>query len=97
MDAWETEAEYRFVFDVPGLTTRDLEVHVDGQTLSLIGARTAWRRGEAALRVERPSGAFAWRIALPEGTRIERTRATLRDGVLRLYVPKHRPPPAAPL
>lgn len=94
MDAAETAEGYRFTFDVPGLTRQDLEVRVDGQMLSLSGARTTRQRAERALCVERPSGAFVWRIALPPETQVERTSATLRDGVLELHVPK---PPSAHL
>lgn len=88
MDAAEAADGYRFRFDVPGLKRQDLEVRVDGRMLSLRGTRTTRRRAERALCGERPSGAFMWRIALPEETPLDRAYATLRDGVLELHVPK---------
>lgn len=92
MDATETPAEYRFTFDVAGLRRLDLQVRVDGGTVSLSGARTTVQREETALRVGRPSGAFVWRLTLPQNARMERTSATLRDGVLQLRVPKQPSP-----
>jgi HSP20 family molecular chaperone IbpA len=75
-------------FDLPGLKKEEIQARVDGTTLFVAGVRMTLRGGEERLRVERPSGAFVRRLALPKDSSIEGTHATLCNGVPQLHVPK---------
>jgi HSP20 family molecular chaperone IbpA len=88
VDVTETSQGYGFEFDLPGLTRREIQISVPGNTLCLAGVRTTLRQGGKALRVERPAGEFVRRLLLPPDACGDEIRVTLQDGVLHLHVPK---------
>jgi HSP20 family protein len=73
--------------DLPGLKRDDIGLQVDGGTLTIEGERT---RGEASgnIRLERPVGRFrrSFRIGVPIDP--SGVRASYRDGVLTITIPK---------
>ena len=50
VDVSATGEEYLFEFDLPGLTRREIQISVAGNTLCLAGVRTTLRHGGEALR-----------------------------------------------
>lgn len=71
---------------VPGVAPEDLDVSVDGRTLTLKGTRPDWtaeREGEV-LRHELGSGDFRRTLTLPFHIDAERVTATFEHGVLRI-------------
>jgi HSP20 family protein len=89
-DAWETGEAYIVQLDLPGVEESDLSIQVDGERLTVRGQRRPPARGASFHLMERSSGAFARTFALPERPDPDRIRAVLRDGLLRLEVPKAR-------
>lgn len=83
VDIYENSDELLLVADMPGACPETTHVQVDG------GQITLWARP--------PNGRDAdWyaAFAIPEGTDGERTRASVRDGVLTVRLPKRaRPAP----
>jgi HSP20 family protein len=80
MTAWEAGDDLRIEIDMPGVTPDALEVEMRSRQLR-VGAHRH-REGDApAIRYERT-------LAIPEVYDVEEIRAELRDGVLRLTVPK---------
>jgi len=74
---------------VPGMTEKDLDVSVEGQTVTLRGERKAEvPEGYTVHRKERGSLSFARSWQLPSRVDAEHAEATLTNGVLRLTVPK---------
>jgi len=93
-DVHETERAYVFRADLPGVKTRDLEVTIDGDTLTIRGTREDDDTEEEipfrTVVAERTLGEFSRSFTLPAPVDQLQLRATLHDGVLRLSVPKAR-------
>lgn len=89
-DAWETTEAYVVQLDLPGVDERDVRVEVQGERLTVRGRRRPPARGASFHLMERSSGAFARTFVLPERPDPSRVRVTVRDGLMRLEVPKTR-------
>jgi HSP20 family molecular chaperone IbpA len=91
LDVTETSQEYVFEVDVPGLKLEAIKVTSDNDVLSISGQRLPPHHGGRSLRVERPSGTFVRRLALPPDARSREIHASYSDGVLELRLPRSRP------
>ena len=90
VDLVEEGSRYLLRADLPGVAPAEVEVHVEAGTLRVRGER---RRDpgvprESYLRAERPSGRFALHFSLPPSVDAAAIRATQRDGVLEVDLPK---------
>lgn len=74
--------------DLPGLTDEDIDVHLDGQSLTIRAdrAEVAMDRGHSVLLGTRAR--FERRLALPDGIDTVRASAEMRDGVVTVTMPK---------
>lgn len=79
----------RVVTEIPGVDADELEIFVEGTTLTLQGHRNRHR-----FRAERCHQSFLCRIELPSPVDRERGEAFLDRGVLSLTLPKSAPGPA---
>ena len=87
VDIHERDDSLVLLVDLPGFTREEIDLQVDGQTLTLRGARVRTQPGRG-LRLERPIGRFhrSFRIGVPiDPSRVE---AAYRDGVLEISLPK---------
>jgi HSP20 family protein len=77
-------------FDLPGVTSDQLDIQILDRELVVRGERRRPDLGDgiAWAHAERPFGAFERRIRLPEGVDPDAITANLDDGVLSLIVPK---------
>lgn len=86
----ETSDELHLSVDLPGVQRADISLHVEGNTLYLKGERR-WeseaQEGEFH-RIEKAYGHFERTFLLPAGVQREQLKATLKDGVLTLRLPK---------
>jgi len=89
-DAWETAEGFVVQLDLPGVDERDLVVEVRGDRLVVSGRRRASARPASFHCMERSSGAFARSFVLTERVDAAQVRMILRDGLLRLELPKAR-------
>jgi HSP20 family protein len=82
-DTYFVEAE------LPGVSKSDLDVSVEGNTLTLRGERKQSRetREEDYFIRESQYGSFIRRLTLPEGVNTEKIHASYEDGVLRISMP----------
>lgn len=92
------EEDTRFVIfaDIPGVDPKDIEVTMEKGILSLKGERksdTTETNGKFT-RVERSNGVFYRRFALPDSADADGVKATGRNGVLEIVIPKR--PETAP-
>jgi len=90
VDVEETESEYRFRVDLPGVSSKDVKVTANGDTLTIRGER---KRGEqkedgSLHRIERSYGAFERSFTLGAPVRPDQVKAAYKDGVLEIHVPK---------
>ena len=77
--------------DLPGLAQEDVELNVDRDVLTLKGARKLERLAsetEHYRRYERTAGAFERSFRLPPTVNPEKIEASMKDGVLKLTLPK---------
>jgi HSP20 family protein len=89
VDIEESPEQYEIHVDLPGCTQKDVKVHVMGDTLTIRGERRQETREKAnALRSERVYGTFERSFTLPQPVRADQVRATFKDGVLDIAVPK---------
>ena len=86
------EESERFVVraDLPGVKLDDVEITADKGVLTIRGERKAEQREktEGYERIERVSGGFTRRFALPENVQADNITARYTDGVLEVSIPK---------
>jgi len=90
VDVEETAEGYVFRADLPGMTEKDVKVSLSGDTLTLRGERkreTDTKSGDVH-RTERLFGAFERTFTLPAPVRGDQVKASYRNGVLEIRVPK---------
>jgi HSP20 family protein len=90
VDAWETEGELVYAFDLPGVPKDKISVEVEDGTLTVTAERerTEQVSKERYHRLERRFGSFTRTVGLPQGVGEDSVTAAYRDGVLEIHVPK---------
>lgn len=90
-DAYETPEGFVVLVELPGVEQDDVEVQVDGDELVVKGQRRSLGgKPDRFHRMERSHGPFLRSFKLGEDVDPERVTAQMRDGVLRLELPKVR-------
>ncbi|MGH9748574.1 MAG: Hsp20/alpha crystallin family protein [Candidatus Polarisedimenticolia bacterium] len=76
--------------EVPGIAKDDIDVHVENGTITLRGEKKQEKQpeSEGAYRVERFYGSFSRSFVLPTTVDPEGIKATCKDGVLEVVLPK---------
>jgi HSP20 family protein len=94
LDAWETESELVYAFDLPGVKQDEISIEAQDGTLVLTAERV--RSSEVAEesyhRTERRYGTFTRSVGLPQGVSEDAITASYSDGVLEIHVPKPQQP-----
>jgi HSP20 family protein len=75
--------------EIPGMKAEDLDIKVEGDTISLKGERKTEELGEGASyhRRERAAGAFHRSLTLPARVDADNVKASYRNGVLTITLP----------
>jgi HSP20 family protein len=86
----ETKDAFEFKADVPGVESKDIDVKLTDNRLTVSGKREAEKseKGETYYSYERSYGSFSRSFTVPEGTNADAVRADLKDGVLKIVLPK---------
>lgn len=88
-DAYVMEAE------LPGMNKEDLELHITENSVTLQGQRKHRKEEKEEdsgyYMMESSYGAFRRTIPMPDSIDTEKVEAKLKDGLLRLKLPKARP------
>jgi HSP20 family protein len=89
-DMYETKDDLVLKFEIPGVSEKDLSVSITGDVLTLKGERKLNQelKDESYHRLERVYGKFERAIPLPMPVQADRVKATYRDGVLEITLPK---------
>ncbi len=89
-DVYETRDDLVVTVELPGVKEKDVHLSIMGDVLTLKGERPAARevKEENYHRIERWSGPFERQIQLPIPVQADRVRATYRDGILEIRLPK---------
>ncbi len=89
VNLWEDDENVYVEAEIPGVPKDALRVEVLGDELTLAGERdSAPKEGDTPVRLERARGKFSRTIHLSSEIDADRVTAELKDGVLRLTLPR---------
>lgn len=91
LDVAETDDRYEVKAEIPGVRKEDIDVRVDGSTVTISAEQTAEKeekKGSRILRQERQQGYASRSFTLACPVDDSRAEASYRDGVLDLTLPK---------
>jgi len=88
VDLVEHDKEIRVTAELPGLEERDIEISVDDDVLTLRGEKRVEHDDGARRYSERFYGRFERQIALPAEVDGDRAKATFKNGVVSIVLPK---------
>ena len=90
VDVREDEDKFVFLADIPGVDPKDVEVTCEHGVLTIKGERKAetQEEREGYKRIERSRGTFYRRFNLPDTADTEHIKASSKNGVLELSIPK---------
>jgi HSP20 family protein len=90
LDFTETEKEFLLRVEVPGVPRENLDVHLEGDVITLTGHRekVIKEEKENILWAEREAGKFLRTIRLPKAVEANKIEAVYTDGVLTVRLPK---------
>jgi len=89
-DMYETKDELVLNVELPGIREKDVSVSITGDILTVKGERAfnQEQKDENYFHLERVYGKFERSIQLPLPVQADRVKATYRDGVLEVRLPK---------
>ena len=93
LDFSENDKEYIVRLEAPGVPKDDLEVNVDGHTLTISGRRDFERedKTEEYFYREREAGKFVRTVQLPTMVDQAKVTANYQDGIVTIRLPKTEP------
>ncbi|WP_020407335.1 Hsp20/alpha crystallin family protein [Hahella ganghwensis] len=82
--------QYDITLDVPGMTANDLTIEVKGEILTIKGQKEEnhEHKDKHYYRMERHYGSFQRTLSLPLDANADNIKATLKDGLLKLEIPR---------
>jgi HSP20 family protein len=88
-DVIETEDAIQIKMDIPGHSAQDIQVHLEGDTLTIRSERKVEKQvAGKSLRTERWAGVYSRSFVLPETVDGSKPEAKYADGVLTVTLPK---------
>ncbi len=90
VDIEETDDDIIVTAEIPGLNKDEIKITSTGNTLTISGERKREKeeKGKTYHRIERSYGKFVRTISLPVEVDPDRTKATYKDGLLKIVLPK---------
>ena len=92
VDIYEESERFVVLADVPGVEPKDIDITAENGVLTIRGERRSQKKEpdkNGYERIERTSGSFLRRFALPESANTETIKAKQTNGVLEVSIPKH--------
>lgn len=80
--------------DMPGLEEKDIDVSIEKGMLSIRGEKSEERRDsndKRAIITERKYGSFHRSLRLPDGVKLDEVKASFKNGVLAIEIPREKP------
>lgn len=99
VDVYETKDSYIVNADLPGIKKEDIEINLKDNTLTVKGEKKYEAKSDKDnyVRVERKYGKFVRRFSLSDNVDTARIKATYKDGVLEIKIPKREEVAAKPV
>ena len=90
VNIWTKEDSQIVSAEMPGVNVGDIEIRVEGDTLTIAGERKAEELPEGAARVrnERSFGKFSRTFQLPHAVDPDKVEAQFKNGVLIIILPR---------
>ena len=90
MDVVEREHDFFLVCELPGLEREDVDLNIASNVLTIKGTKKEEKEASNGTyyRKESWSGTFQRTLPLPSSVDVEKVDAELKDGILRIYLPK---------
>lgn len=90
VDFMDVGDEYLMKADVPGVDKNNVKIHVQNGVMHITGEQQQESKEERKgfFMQERHQTAFSRSVPLPENVREDDIRATMKDGVLEVHIPK---------
>lgn len=89
-DIFENKDEIIVKAELPGMAKEDVNVNITENTITLSGEKKKEEKVEKKdyYRLERSYGSFSRSFSLPADVQTEKAKATFKDGILEIRVPK---------
>lgn len=87
VDIYENGDEILLHADMPGVVKEDVTINVDNGKLEICGSRRLQTKGSSSWQ-EFGDVEFRRVFSVPQSIDVEKVHAELKDGVLRLHLPK---------
>ena len=90
LDVAERDNCFELHMDIPGMETKDIDIQVQGNTVTVTGSRQEEKEeiGKSFHRIERSSGSFTRTVTLPCNVTEKEVAAEYTNGVLSVVLPK---------
>ncbi len=90
VDMYEEGAELVIKAEIPGMKKDEISIDFTDNIVTISGEKKSEEKTERKdyYRVERSFGSFSRKLYLPIEIEIDKTRATFKDGVLEIRMPK---------
>ncbi|MRR37693.1 Hsp20/alpha crystallin family protein [bacterium] len=90
VDMFEEGGHLVMKAELPGITKENLNLRIVDNNLIISGEKSTEEKVERSnyLRLERSHGSFSRTLSLPDGLDAEQIKATFRDGVLEVRIPR---------
>src|SRR6202035_303273 len=88
VDVYQDNDQFTVYAELPGLKKEEIEISLNGDTLTIGGERKNEANVEEGFRSERYFGKFQRSLTLPVSVNSEKVNATYKDGILKVVLPK---------
>jgi HSP20 family protein len=89
VDVYQNKDQFTVFAELPGFKKEEIEISLNGDTLTISGERKAEQKnGDQGFRTERFFGRFQRSLTLPAVVDTEKVKATYKDGILEVVLPK---------
>jgi HSP20 family protein len=90
VDLYEKGNEVVLKAELPGMKKDDIEVDISDHMITISGEKKKEEKVETKdyYRLERSSGHFTRTFTLPENVEADKSKASFKDGVLEVHIPK---------
>lgn len=97
LDVSGSDSEYQISVELPGVSEKDLSIELRDDSLIIRGEKRHEHedKGKGYYRMERSYGSFQRVLSLPDDCSKDDIRATFRQGVLSIAIPRHKTLPAS--
>jgi HSP20 family protein len=88
VDVYQDKDQFTVYAELPGLKKDEIEISLNGETLTIGGERKYEANADEGFRTERFFGKFQRSLTLPVPVNTEKVNATYKDGILKVVLPK---------